>query len=185
MPHICRIYVLLNDDESVFYVGRTSRDPRRRMAEHKQTLGFTPRYKIIARCSKRCRDVERKWIEHYRGAGHQLRNISYGQGPHFLPESSREKLRSAFTGRPVTWGDKISSTQRGRKKEWSRAGRARVQSSQFKVGESAWNKLSPEQQEKIRKAARDQWNDPERRARMLSGLNRKGGIPGRKWKAAA
>jgi hypothetical protein len=173
--HECKIYVLFDSEGKVNYVGRTSRPIEKRMAEHRSVLGFEPAYRVIDQCSENCRDVERKWIEYYRERDYDLRNINYGQGPHFLPRESREKIALAFVGRPITWGEKIGDAQRGRPKQWSEEGRKKVAETQFKKGESSWSKLSSEEREKRRVASREAWKDPARAARMISGLKKRWG----------
>jgi hypothetical protein len=168
MEHECKIYVLFDRRGKINYVGRTKRPLYQRMAEHKKLLGFRPTYRIIARCRTNCRNVERQWIAYYRKRGFKLRNIYYGQGPHFMSEASRMKLSLAFRGRPVTWGDKISAAQKGIKKNWSPLGRARVMATQFKQGENTWDRLTDDQKESLRQRAREQWKDPAKAARMMN-----------------
>ncbi len=170
--HVCFIYVLFDQDGKVNYVGR-SINPPRRMNEHRRVLGTKPTFRIIDRTSDNCRNVERKWIEYFRTRGFILRNINYGQGPHFLSDAGKAKLSAAFKGRPNTWGDKISAAQKGIPKQWSEEGKARVQAGQFKKGERTWDKLSDEQKEKNRQSSRDLWKDPDRRARMVAGAKGK------------
>ena len=167
--HVCQIYVLFNLDGEVNYVGRTKRDIRKRLTEHKRVLGYLPIHEIVDRCSENCREVERRWIERYRSLGCALRNISYGQGPHFCAESTREKLRMIFTGRPMTWGAKISATQKGQQRNWSDEGRRRVAATQFKPGESRLGSLSEEAQARHRAGSARAWTDPEKRRRMSNG----------------
>lgn len=65
--HVCQIYVLFNLDGEVDYVGRTARDIRKRLYEHKRKLGFTPQHEIVDRCSADCREVERRTAAMRRG----------------------------------------------------------------------------------------------------------------------
>jgi len=58
--HECQIYILYDQNGVVDYVGRTNRFIKKRMYEHKQVLGYTPRYEVIDRCSENCRDVGKK-----------------------------------------------------------------------------------------------------------------------------
>jgi GIY-YIG catalytic domain len=166
--HVCQIYVLFNLDGEIDYVGRTARDIRKRLYEHKQKLGFMPQHEVIDRCSENCREVERRWIEHYRHLGAILRNISFGQGPHFAAESTRQKLREINTGRPVTWGAKISAAQKGRKKHWSAEGIERQKATHFQKGHANFDGFTAEQKEAHRERARRAWLDPEKRKRMTS-----------------
>lgn len=170
MLHQCQIYVLFDEGGRVNYVGRTARPIEKRMYEHRRVLGFKPRYRVIDCCSTDCRDVEKRWIDYYRERGYTLRNISYGQGPHFLPESSRKKIALAFIGRPVTWGDKIRAAQKGIPKNWSAEGLTKVKKNQFKKGTCNWDSLSEEQKRSIRKVSSDNWKDPVKAGRMAKGL---------------
>jgi len=124
------------------------------MSEHRQCLGFKPRYEIIDQCSVDCREVERKWIEHYKNLGFKLRNIYYGQGPHFLPEASIEKLRE-LGKRPVTWGAKIAATLKGNCPNWSEEGLKIQEQSRFKQG----RKKTVEEIERDRKNSIRYWRD--------------------------
>lgn len=164
--HTCEIYVLFSQNGEVDYVGRTRQGIKRRIAEHKSTLGYKPLYLVVDKCHTDCASIERRWIEYYRASGCKLRNIYFGQGPHYLSAEHRAKLAEAFRGRPVTWGAKISATQKGVKKDWSPEGRERVRSTQFSKGHSRWESLSAEAKERHRLKAREQWDDPERRKRM-------------------
>lgn len=164
--HICSIYVLFNKDGVIDYVGRTSRPPIMRMYEHKQVLGYLPKYEIVGHCSTNCRLVEKMWIDFYRESGHALRNVNYGQGTHFASPETREKISKESKRRPNTWGAKISATQKGVKKNWSPEGEERIRATRFKKGHSMFNAMTDEQKAIHRKSASDKWNDPERRKRM-------------------
>jgi hypothetical protein len=167
--HVCQIYILYDEDGVIDYVGRTNRKTMKRMYEHKAVLGFMPKHEIVDACSTDCRNVEKKWIDHYRNLGFKLRNINYGQGPHYCSEETRKKLSEKFTGRPVTWADKISATQKGVKKNWSPEGEERIKATRFKKGRNSFALLSPERQEQRREKYKEVWRDPERAKRMASG----------------
>lgn len=169
MEHVCYIYVLFNKDGVIDYVGRTSRLNMKRMYEHKAKLRYLPKYEIVDSCTTNCRLIEGVWIQHYRNLGYKLRNVSFGQGVHFVAESTRRILSEKLKGRPNTWGHKISATQKGVKKNWSAEGEQRVRSTQFKAGHGSFNNLSPDAKERRRNSARAAWEDPERAARMASG----------------
>lgn len=116
-PHQCQIYALFDENGCVNYVGRTARHIRFRLNEHRQVLGFTPAYQIIDRCTENCDLVEKAWIEHYRDRGCKLRNIAYGQGPHFLSEAARAKLSGPKGPRGPEVSERMSVAQKLR---WSR-----------------------------------------------------------------
>lgn len=115
--HVCLIYILFDKNGVIDYVGRTSRKNMKRIYEHKSVLGFRPKYEVIDQCSTDCRNVEKKWIDHYRDLGFKLRNVNFGQGPHFCDEQTKLKLFLANRGkiynpRQVTPGKRIRSTKR-------------------------------------------------------------------------
>lgn len=165
--HTCLIYVLFDEQGKVNYVGRTRRKIDLRMNEHKEVLGFRPTFKIIDRCHSDCRNVERRWIEHYRKRGFSLRNINYGQGPHFLSPEAKQKLSIRLTGVPKSAETrrKMSEAQKGRPKNWSRSGYARVRKSQFKPGRT-W---TPEQKAVIVAKAIERAKFPETAAILMAG----------------
>lgn len=172
--HRCQIYALLSSEGLVDYVGRTNRPIAKRMQEHKADLGFLPIYKIVDRCSTNCAAVERRWIQYYRVSGCALRNVDYGQGPHRHSDEAKRKLSAAFKGRPVTWGDKISATQKGVQKRVSPEGIEKQKATRFKSGECTWDKKAPLQRKEHIEKVRGAWADPDKRARMSSGLIRDG-----------
>lgn len=132
-------------------------------------LGYHPRYEIIDQCSHDCRNVEKRWILHYRDTGHKLRNVGHSQGSHFAPPETRQRMSEAHKGRRVTWGDKISSSQRGMARNWSARGLKRVEATQFKKGDNGWDRLPKSTKKRIAQASRNIWKDPEKRKRMQRG----------------
>lgn len=156
-PHTCSIYLLYGTDGKPMYVGRTSRPIEVRLNDHRHRFGFKPKHEILATCSENCREIEKRWIIKFRDEGHKLLNIYWGQGPHFLSESTRAKIRRAFLGRKVTWAEKISATQKGVPKNWSPEGRKRVQATQLKKGHDFYRTLSSEAKERHRRSSKKVW----------------------------
>jgi len=171
-PHACSIYVLFDENGKVNYVGRTRRPIKLRMYEHRSDLGFSPAFKIVATCSENCNQVEREWIDYFRERGHVLRNLAYGQGPHFLSAEARAKL-AVLSARPKApeVGRKIAQAQRER---WAAMGASERDEMRVKF-RNASKKIDPAKRSAIgRKSAIEGWNKwtPQERAIINAKISR-------------
>lgn len=155
-----------------FYVGATS-NLKRRMKEHRQTFGSEIRADILKRSSGPGRlQAEHWWIERFRAAGYPLTNKTVGRnGNQGLSDESRALVSAFHKGRPKSpeHRAKIGAANRGKPRNWSPEGRARVEATQFKPG----HRNTPEQLEVMLAATKGWWASipPEERSQMISELN--------------
>lgn len=129
------IYALKNFNGIVFYVGFSVK-PKRRLKEHKATYGSDITMEILHRgTGNGWSEIERRWISKLRSLGNELTNVSPGgYGTSSVRDSTRKKISELMKGRPVTWGDKISATLKGKKPDWSKDGELKVSATRFKKG---------------------------------------------------
>jgi len=176
-PRKWTVYALLDSSGTPEYVGRTI-SLKRRLKEHGTRLGRKPSYWVLEQgeCEE-CFDLaEQRWIETLNRSGLILQNATEGgRRGRWISEKSRRQLSEAVTGRPVTWGDKISAAQRGKKKNWSKEGRERVMAAAKLARRSFWEPMTTEERSafaKSRSAAFWERLSPEERSRMASERNR-------------
>lgn len=157
MKHTCQIYVLVNNNQEIDYVGR-SRRLKLRLQEHRTVLGYRPLCFVVDSCHENCREVENSWIEFFKQQGIQLRNIYSGQGPHFLPETLKQQISARQKGKVVTAETrrKMSEWQKGKPKNFSEAGLARLKETGRK-SRGRFASLSVEKQEEIRQCSLQYW----------------------------
>jgi predicted GIY-YIG superfamily endonuclease len=74
----CAIYVLLNAEGSIFYVGQ-SVQPVKRLAEHQSRFGNEIKMRLIQNTfvAETPDQAEARWIRHYRDSGCRLRNATF------------------------------------------------------------------------------------------------------------
>lgn len=150
------IYALINSDGDFIYVG-ASKDPDRRMREHKKTLGFKPPYIILEECGPDWRQPEEFWIAAFREAGVPITNkASGGYGTMAHAESSRRLISAFHKGRKhsaehcARRGDAL----RGMPKNWTPEGLEGRKRGEFKPGHSINETLTEEQKQRKIEASR-------------------------------
>jgi predicted GIY-YIG superfamily endonuclease len=130
------IYALLNKAGEPTYVGSTN-NPKRRMKEHKKSLGYKPEYVILEQGDEGRFVAEEKWIKRYQSMGYPLTNRAEFFGGRQRHCTSTRKLISARQkGRkcsPETLR-RMSLGQMGVRRDWSPSGRERAEANQFKHG---------------------------------------------------
>lgn len=157
MLHKCQIYVLLNKDQEIDYVGR-SKNIKRRLQEHRTVLGYKPVFFIVDYCYENCKQVEDNWITFFREQGMQLRNIYSGQGPHFLSDEVRQRISLRHKGKIVSAAtrQKMSDWQKGKPKNYSEEALSSLRVA-GKKSKDRWDKLSAERKEELRLKSVNFW----------------------------
>ena len=133
------VYALIDASGAVFYIGATCK-PKRRLKEHRATFGQHIDLETLEsgfKSAAECGEAERRQIASFRSRGVQLANVSNGGFVGRVHrESTRAKLSRIVTGRPVTWGHKISAATKGKPHDWTPEGRAAAARTSFKKGEA-------------------------------------------------
>lgn len=123
--------------------------------------GRRPIIEIIEIAGGNWEEREKFWIEKYDSTGARLFNKSEGGPGAKGIKRSKETII------------KMSLAQKGKARNWSPEGKARVQATQFKPGHYKWNDLGDEAKEKFISASKKQWEDipPEERSAMATKRN--------------
>lgn len=140
MGRLTYIYALSEPETgAIRYVGKTSRSPAKRLAQHICRTSLTPKRHscrwiagLVNRGLKPAMEVleivpddgdwqaaERRWISYYRESGASLVNLTdggEGVGGYVWPSGRREEMRQRFKGRQFDdeWRAKISAAKKGR-----------------------------------------------------------------------
>jgi group I intron endonuclease len=115
-----KIYLVSNIDNNPnkIYIGKTKNS---REKDHRRSFGNQIIYKYIDEIdslnSKDWKPLETKWIQYYMGLGYILINKQKigGSGVEFHSKETKQKMSLSKTNRKITWGDKISKANKGRK----------------------------------------------------------------------
>lgn len=179
------VYCLITEDGTPFYVGVT-RDIKRRMKEHKTSLGHRPIYRELETGESDRGEAEHRWIEKFRANGFVLANKTVGgNGGQGLSAEARALVSAFHKGRPKSLAHraKIKAALIGNTPAWSEEGLQRQK--RFESGHKMWDRCTPEQRERMlanlnpgtteeRSAMmRKTWASlsPEKRAARLAKLN--------------
>jgi hypothetical protein len=165
------IYGLYRPDRPIFYIGRTF-DMARRLKEHRQHFKGRIYAKILeAGTGDEHGEAENWWIEHYRRLGYTIANRTEGgNGAQRLSADTKRKMSAKTKGRPKSPDHvaKIAAAQRGKPKNWSSEGAAKIAETQFKAGRNSWADLSEDARQRKAEIHRQQLlaQTPEQRSQQ-------------------
>lgn len=152
------IYGLQRPDRDIFYVGKT-KEPARRLKEHRKRFGREIELIILEVVPlSEWRYAEHAWIQEFRDAGLMIANRTEGgDGIEVMSSEQRADISRRQMGRKHTAEAraKMSAKLKGRRKQWSSEGAARVRENQFKPGNNLWATFSPEETEHHKQRLRD------------------------------
>jgi group I intron endonuclease len=115
-----KIYLITNcyGDSNKVYIGKTKNS---RKSDHKRKFGAQIIYTYIDEIdsinSKDWKPLETYWIKYYYNLGYTILNKQKigGSGVEFHTEETKQKMSLSKINRNITWGDKISKANKGKK----------------------------------------------------------------------
>jgi group I intron endonuclease len=143
-----KIYLVTNIDNNPnkVYIGKTKNS---RKSDHKNKFGNQITYEYIDEIdslnSKDWKPLETKWIQHYLNLGYILVNKQKigGSGVEAHSEETKHKMSLSKINRKITWGYKISNSNKGK----TRSEETRQKQRLAKLGK----KYSEERNQKLKK----------------------------------
>jgi len=170
---ITYIYLVTDchNDPNKIYIGKTKNN---RNADHKKLYGEYIKYTIIDKINpydkKYWKYLETYWIEQFRQWGFKIMNKQKvgGSGVEFHSDETKQKMSLSKTGRIITWKEKISKANKGRKysKESCNLisqklkGKKRTEETKQKISKAkTGTKCSEETKQKMRKPKTEEYKE--------------------------
>lgn len=173
------VYGLKCECGLTFYVGFTN-DVKRRMREHAKSYGVKPSFSILetGKDAEVGLAAELRWIDRLTSNGICLTNrvVSANGGARVHSATTRARISRIVKGmpKPKGFGARLSSASKGKPRNWTKDGEARLAVSRLKGEHDLWDRLTEEQRAEFVARGKAQWEHipAEERSRIATERNK-------------